>query len=117
MVENRRQPRALRLATWNIPFGASAKTIGLTGLCRGKDSLQETAGQARNLLDPLALGARNVGTPLSEYRADDVDLLTVQDLARLPRIAPGPGAALSRELGDQCVHLGAGLEQRPAQAL
>src|SRR5271155_2694869 len=77
----------------------------------------------RSTLSKRALRAQDIGAPLPEHGGDDVDLLAVEDIAKMLTIEPGARRALCGGLGDQAVEIGATfvreaiavLEQRPAQ--
>lgn len=94
-------------------------------LCPGDDTVEMAADHFRHLLHWFDLRAHDVGCPLREHVAHDIDLLALQNLAQLLLAEPGACRALGGRLRDECVQIGAGIRREagaipqefPAQAL
>lgn len=101
------------------------KAVGLARLGPCDNAIEVFSDHAGALLHGFNLGSHHVGTPLLVHLGNDVDLLTIKDLAQLFSIETGTGSTFGRDVGDQRVQIGslchikplAVLEQRPTQAL
>lgn len=93
----------LALRCLEEPIQGLQEAVGSAGLRPGADALDMGAHETGDYLHGLDLGAADVGTPLLEHRAHDVDLFAVQNLTQLLPVHPGPGGAFGRHLSHQGV--------------
>lgn len=102
--------------------GGLDEAVDLAGLSSGDDAVEVPANQTRDVLHLLDLRAHDVGAPLLQHLGDDMDLLALENPAKLLAIQPCAGGALGRALPNKSPVVGqlrqiqfvGVLEQQPA---
>jgi len=72
-------------------------------------AIQVPAHHRGELLHRLDLAAHDAGTPVQQHLSHDVDLLALENLAKLLLVDPGLCGAYTRHASDQCIEIGGGI--------
>lgn len=101
------------------------EAVGHARSCPGDDALEVGADHFGHGIHRLDFRAHDVGAPLCEHRAHDVDLFSTEDLPEVLTVLPGACRAFGGQMDQQGIQISSAgvadttgiLQQRPAQPL